>query len=390
MTSRSILPRVYAAQVIGSTIDGIALSTAVLYFSTQVGLPAEAIGVVLAAGAASALLLSVPLGMLADAVGLRRAAVGLSLVVAAALTVYALADSLWSYAIGAVLFLISQAGIGAVRQALVASTVEPEARVRSRAVLHTLLNAGMGLGTVIGSAVAVLDSRPPYVIAFVAGAVSALVCGVLFFGLPRPARAVSVAGERRPGLVALRDRRFVSITALAALVQLTMPVLSVILPLWIITRTPAPEWLAPVVLVVNTALVISLQTWWTSRIRTDRLAGRSTAVAAIALVAGCVLFGAAAAASTPVAIAALLVGAVALTAGEIAGGAGVWHLAFSAMPSTAPGQYQAVFGMSGAVARILGPLLALPLVLATGIVGWIVVSLVMAAAALSLTALGRR
>lgn len=388
--SRGVLRRVYAAQVLGSTIDGVALSTAVLYFSTQVGITASAIGVVLAIGAASALLLSVPLGMFADAVGLRRAAVVLCVVVAAALAVYAVADSLWSYAIGAVLFLVSQAGIGAVRQAVVASAVAPEARVRSRAVLHTLLNTGMGLGTVAGSAIAIFDARLPFVVTFAAASIAALVCAGIFVGLPRATGEVSIAGARRPGLVALRDRRFVGITALAAVLQLTMPVLSVLLPLWIITRTDAPDWIAPVVLVINTALVIATQTAWTSRITTNAHSVRSLVVAAIALLAACALFGLAGIGQLPVSVVLLLAGVVLLTLGEISGGAGVWHLAFSAMPSTAPAQYQAVFGMSGAVARILGPLLALPIVLTFGVWGWLGVGAAMAASAVALVVVARR
>jgi hypothetical protein len=45
--------------------------------------------------------------------------------------------------------------------------------------------------------------------------------------------------------------------------------------------------------------------------------------------------------------------------------------------------------MSGAVARILGPLLALPLVLAAGTAGWVIIGAAMAAAAVSLSAIAR-
>ncbi len=389
--TRSLLRRVYLAQAVGSTIDGIALSTAVLYFSAHVGLPAGLIGVVLGVAAISALVLVVPIGILADLIGLRRAAVGLCVLVAAALATYALAHQLWVYAIGAVLFVVAQAGIGAVRQAIVAANVDPAARVRSRAVLHTLLNAGMGAGTVIGTLVALPGNDLPFVIAFAVGSLGALGCAVIFATLPTSGHpSAGSSADRRPGLIALRDRRFVGIAGLAAIVQLTMPTLSVLLPLWITGTVHAPTWTAPAAIGLNTLLVLASQTAWASRIRTDGDAARSTAIAAGCLVLGCTLYGLAATTGQTGTVALLIGGTLALTAGEVCAGAGTWHLAFSRIPTTAPGQYQAVFGMSGSVARALGPLLALPLILAAGTAGWITLGLVMAAAALTLTLIGRR
>ena len=52
-----ILRRVYVAQTVGATIDGIALSTAVLYFHGLVGLPSQTVGFVIAAAAICALVL---------------------------------------------------------------------------------------------------------------------------------------------------------------------------------------------------------------------------------------------------------------------------------------------------------------------------------------------
>ena len=68
----------------------------------------------------------------------------------------------------------------------------------------------------------------------------------------------------------------------------------------------------------------------------------------------------------------------------------MWQLAFSRMPATAPGQYQAVYGMSSSAARVLGPLAALPLVLAAGAAGWVVLGLLIATAAAALCVLALR
>lgn len=395
--TRAILRRVYLAQAVGATIDGIALSTAVIYFSSWVGISAGLIGVVLGVAASAAFLLVVPIGILSDLVGLRRAAIALSMLAGVALATYALARDVWVYAIGAIVFMVAQAGIGAVRQAIVASNVTPSLRVRGRAVLHSLLNAGIGAGTLIGTLVALAGGGLPFVIAFAAGSVAAIGCAVLFVGLPADTRGAlplepveSARVRREPRLVALRDRRFVGISGLAAILQLTMPVLSILLPLWILDEVHAPAWVAPAAIGLNTVLVLAVQTAWASRIRSDGDAARFTALAAAGLAAGCALYGAAALAPSGIATVFVIGGTLALTAGEIAGGAGTWQLAFSRIPSVAPGQYQAVFGLSGSVARVVGPLLALPLMLVAGVAGWIVLGLVMAAAAIALTVIGRR
>ncbi|ASU59909.1 MFS transporter [Nocardiopsis dassonvillei] len=374
--------RVYAVQFVSAVTDGAVLATTVLYFGTLVGLPARMIGLVLALAAGCALLSAAPLGAVADAVGLRRAAVAHSVLVAVALAVHLVADGLWTYAVGAVLFVVAQAGVGAARHALVASQVPPAQRVRARARMHTLLNAGLGAGTVAGALVLAVGTRPAFFAVFAAGAVVALVCAALLHGLPRALdRGGPGPGSAGRGLPALRDPRLAAVTGASALVQMCMPVLSVILPLWLSTRTSAPEWVAAVALGLNTALVLALQTPWSARVRTDTHAARSAAVAGASLAAACVLFGTASAGGPVAAAALILAGIVLLTVGEVGGGPPAWHLALRRAPAGLQGQYQSVFGMAASLARVLGSALALPLVLSAGTPGWAVLGAVMAAAA---------
>jgi hypothetical protein len=105
--------------------------------------------------------------------------------------------------------------------------------------------------------------------------------------------------------------------------------------------------------------------------------------------AGCVLIGTADAVAGQV-NAMLVIGTALLTVGEITAGAGLWHVAFTRIPTTAPGQYQAVFGMSESFARVLGPLAALPLVLALGAAGWLVLGVLIATAATALSVVAVR
>lgn len=391
--SRVIVSRVHRMQFAGAVVDGFTLTTAVLYFSIHVGVSAGTVGYALGAGALAALLLAPVLGYVADRIGLGRAAAAYSVIAAVALGGYAWGSDGAAFAGAAVMFLVSQAGLAAVRQALVAERVSAEERVHARALMHTLLNAGMGVGSVLG-AVAIAASRSWWIpLGYGLSALVVIACGLVCAGLPRSPGPGSSTRPRPLGiLVALRDARFAGITGLAAVLQLTMPVLSVLLPLWIAQRTSAPEWLGAALLGLNTAIVMALQTTVARLARSSSSARRiAFAAAGFLLVAGILIgLGAMPGLGRLGAIVVLAVAVIALTLGEMTAGAASWRAAFSAIPAGAEARYQAVFGMASSGARILGPALALPLALQAALAGWVVLAAVMATAALVLAGVLRR
>lgn len=390
------LRRMYTAQAVGAVVDGAVLATAVLYFGTRVGVPVPWIGLVLGAANLLALTAAVPLGALTDAVGARRAAVGFTCLVGASLAVYTVADGPWSYAVGAVVFVVAQTGSGAARQAVVAARVATTGRVAARARMHTLLNAGMGVGTVLGALVLAADAAAGFTLLYGGGALVLLGCALLLAGLPAggpvdPAAGPGTGRDRRV-LAALGDRRLLTVTALTSVVQVCLPVLSVILPLWAAQGTRAPGWVPAAALALNTVLVLAVQRPWSDRVTSDARASRSALWAAAGLLGGCALFGAAGSGGPAAATSLILVGIVLLTLGEVAGGPPAWHLALRDVPAALQGRHQAVFGMAGSAARIVGTALLLPFVLAAGFWGWAVLGAAMAAAAagLALSARPRR
>lgn len=377
---------VYRVQGLSAIADGAVLTTVVLYFSVHVGIAESQVGLVLAAAAAVSLALAAPLGRMADRIGLRRSAVAYSLAVAVALVGYALAHSLWAYAVAGILFGVARSGIAATIQAIVAAQSIPEQRVPARARLHTLLNAGFGLGSVVGAAALALARPELFVALFAAGAATAVVCATMFARLRIGGTApCEVRGDRRG---AFRDRRLLTVTGLNGSMLLTMPILSVLLPVWLVTRTAAPAWVAAVGFGLNTALVFLLQSRWSARVRTDANASRSALIAGATIASACVVFAMlpyrGAALATVLTLAAVFV----LSAGEVAAGPAAWHLALRDTPADRQGECQAVFGMSFSLARILGPLVALPLIIALGSAGWLVIAGTVLAAAGGLAAVG--
>lgn len=388
MATTSTRP-VFRIQTLSAIADGAVLTTVVLYFSVYVGIPEHRVGLVLAGAATAALVLAAPLGRVADRIGLRRTAVVYSLAIAVALVGYAMAHSLWVYAAFGVLFGVARAGIASTIQAIVAAQSTPEQRVPARARLHTLLNAGFGLGSVVGAVVLALALSGLFVALFTAGAVTALVCAAMFARLRIGETAF---GGRRPQSRrgAIRDRRLVTVTGLAAVMLLTMPILSVLLPLWMVTRTEAPAWVAAVAFGLNTVLVFTVQSRWSARIRTNANAATSALIAGVTIASACAVFAVMPQAGPVLAAILALAGVVVLSVGEVAAGPATWHLALRDTPDDRQGEYQAVFGMSFSLARILGPLAALPLVISLGAVGWLVIAGIVLTAATGLAIVGVR
>lgn len=141
----------------------------------------------------------------------------------------------------------------------------------------------------------------------------------------------------------------------------------------------------------NTVLVIVVQVRWSARVRDAASAARSARWAAVGmLLAGVALTASGLVAAAPWALALVGVGAVALTLGEVAGGAATWWLALRSVPAHAEGSYQSAFATSTSAARILGSAVALPLLLATASAGWLLLAAAMTLACLALAGIAVR
>lgn len=322
-------------------------------------------------------------GALADRIGLARAGAWYAVASAAALVAYAWAGSVAGFAVGAILFVTAQAASGSARHALAVVGARDADRTRLRASMHTALNAGFGCGTVLGAAVLASADDATFVAAYALAAVVCLAVAGFTWRLPSPVRPAHRKGAS--GIwAALRDKPFARAVGLACLVQLTMPALSLLLPVWVL-RSAAPVWTAGVALTVNAGLVIVLQRGWAARLVDARATAWSACIAAAGIVvAGALLATVPHTDSASAATAVTLAAVVAFTIGEIAGGAAIWCVALQGIPSWAEGRYQAAFSMSASGARLIGPLLALPLIVHAGPAGWILLTVAMSAACLAI------
>jgi MFS family permease len=363
--------RLALAQLINSVGDGAYYVCSALYFTRVVGLSATEVGLGLTVGWAAGAVAGVPLGHLADRRGVRGTAVALAVATGAAVAVFLTVRGLPAFVLAAVLYACCQCGLGAARQALLAALVTERERTRVRAHLQSTANAGLAAGAALGGLALHLDTAAAYRAVLAADALAFLAAALVLTRLPAvPPTPPAASGT--PRLAVLRDRPYALITALHAALLLYMPLLSVVIPLWVVQRTEAPRWTVAALLMLNTLGVVALQVRVARGVRDLRTAARHIRAAGVLMLVSCAAFALTTVPASPwTALAVLLAAACLQVLGETALASGAWEISFGLAPEGRQGQYQGFFGTGAAVARMLGPLLLTWLVLGGGPVGWL-------------------
>ncbi len=360
------------AQLANSVGDGAFIVTSALFFTRVVGLSTAQVGLGLTIAWLIGFLTGVPLGNLADRRGPRGIAVLLALTTSTSVAAFLFVRSFPLFLAAAIVYASSQTGLTAARQALLAGLVDPAERTRIRAFLQATVNAGLAVGAALGGIALTFDTAPAYLTVFALDSLSFLIAARLIHRVPPVAKGMRVKGE--PRLAVLHDRPYAVLALLNAIMLLFMPLLSLVAPLWIVTRTDAPDWVVASLLIVNTLGVALFQVRIARSVKDLRTATRSVRYAGIAMLAACSVFAFSAATLNAAAAAVVLVLAAALlTLGEMKLASGAWEISVGLAPADKQGQYQGFFGTGPAIARMLGPALLTTVVLGWGPIGWIAV-----------------
>ncbi|WP_425245977.1 MFS transporter [Streptomyces sp. NEAU-NA10] len=356
------------AQLSNSVGDGAYYTTSALYFTQVAGLAPARVGLGLTLGWAVGSLAGVPLGRLADRRGPRGTAVLLALTTGLAVASFTLVRGFVPFVLVACAYAAGQSGLAAARQALLAGLAPAGERTGLLARLQATLNAGLALGAGLGGLALHAGTPAAYLTVFVVDSVSFLLCALLLLGLPRVAPA-RVRPRGGPGV--LRDRPYALVALLNTVLLLRLPLLSLVLPLWITSRTGAPAWLVSALFVLNTAAVTVFQVRAARGVTGPASAVRALRRAGWVMCAACAAFALSAGASPWVAAGVLVLGAVLQVAAEMGQSAGSWQLSFDLAPADRVGEYQGFFGTGVTVARTLGPLLLTWLLVEWGTPGWL-------------------
>jgi len=370
-----------------ATAGGVYFSSSVLFFVKVVGLTPSEIALGLTLSGAVGLAVSVPFGVLADRLGARDVAAWLILGVGISFGLFLLAGTFWGFIVAACSFAACLRGAMAARMAMVAGLADAAQRTRLSAYLRAFGNAGLSIGALVGSLALFLDTPGAFRSTFSLSAALYVAAAAGYRLLPRVPPADR--SDQRPSLAVFVDRPFVALTFLNTVVLLYIPLLNMVMPLWIISHTQAPIWIASLLYGVNTLSVVLLQVRLARRVVSPQAARRSILLASWLLCAACLLFAAMAWPAIAWQAAAVGVAATILHAlAEMMHMAGAWELSFRLAPAAAHGQYQGFFAMSSAAAETLGPMLLTALLVDWGIPGWFVLAVIFLAAGLAINRLG--
>ncbi|MER7756129.1 MFS transporter [Kitasatospora sp. NPDC097643] len=363
--------------------NGLFSTVSVLFFTRSIGLTPGRVALGLTAAGVCGVLAGVPMGRLADRVGSRRLLLVTGPLEALAVLGYAFVHSFAAFVALTCVATVLERGGAAVRSALIARAVPAETQVHTRALLRSVMNAGLVVGSA-GAALALqADSRAAYVAVLVLDALTFQGAAALLAGLSVPAGAAAAARERRAVAgrrTALRDGRYLLVTGLHAVLELQLAVLTVAIPLWVVLATGAPPALVAVVNVVNCLLVVLFQVRASRGITDVPTSARACARGGLLLAAGCLLYAVAGSSSgsgsgsAALAAAAIVAGALIHSLGELLTSAGGWTLSLDLADQRAHGEYQGVFMSGQAAAHVLGPLVMSLTVVAHGSAGWLVLA----------------
>ncbi|MBV2156225.1 MFS transporter [Kitasatospora sp. SUK 42] len=366
--------------------NGLFVTVSVLFLTRSVGLTPGRVALGLTAAGVCGVFAGVPMGRLADRIGSRRLLLVVGPLEAVAVLGYAFVHSFAAYVVLVCVATVLERGAVAVRSALIARVIPAERQVRARALLRSVMNAGVVVGST-GAAVALQANTYAGCVTMMAlDAASFLGATALLAVLPLPAEAERRAPEAAVvrQRTALRDRRYLLVTALHAVLELQLAVLTVGIPLWIVLATDAPTAVVAAVNVVNCLLVVLFQVRASRGVDSASTAARACARGGVLLAAACLVYAAAQYGPVTVATATVLAGALVHSLGELLTSAGGWTLSLDLADPRSHGEYQGVFMSGQAAAHVLGPLVISLTVVTHGALGWLVLAVLFSLAGFAL------
>lgn len=414
----AVLRILVIATLISRVGRGIFLTVTVLYFTLIVGLAAHEVAIVLGAASAAGVLSSLAGGWLADRTSARRLLVVLSIVDGVGLICYVFAHDFASALVIAVIVGAVEQAANSTRMAIIARAFDGDRRVHARAVLRTVTNVAIAVGSGIGALALLAGTADAYRWIIVGAGVMYLAGVTQLVKLPRyvdaprhapspPAGAASATDATTGGNDAptagtdaaarrtrfahspWRDPRYLGLTLISAIFGMQFGVGEVGVPLWIANDTDAPEVLVAVVLILNTVIVVLFQVPLSRGTHDLRRAGRVSAIAAWLMAAACLVYAAAAGLPAGFAIAVIVIAAIAHAFAEVLSQAGGWGLSFELADPVRAGTYQGVFSMGYSLGAMVSPLFVTSTALTLGLGGWAILAAVFLASGLGTWAIAR-
>lgn len=394
ITQDPVLSRLVLATFIATLGRGVFLTLTVLYFTLIVGLPAIQVALLLTISSAIGVGTSYLGGHLADRFSARRLIVWLVLIEAVALACYPLAGSFSVALVVACVVTATERAANSARGAIIARAFTGQQRVGARAILRTVTNIGISLGSAAGGVALLLETPEAYRIVMVVAAVLTGASAFLLARLPDDVDAPKhdpASDVPRPvrGRSPFRNPTYLALTTLSGIFGMQFGVAEVGLPLWIVHDTSAPNAVYSILLILNTVLVIAFQVRLSRGTHDIAYAGRISVLAGILMAVACGLYAGSADVAIGVAIALLVIAMVVHSFAEILSSASNWGLSFELADQSRAGAYQGVFAMGYSLGAMASPLVISATVLAHGTLGWVILAGIFLLSAIGINLIAR-
>ncbi len=364
-----------------ATGNGVFLAGSAVFFLHVVGLSPVQIGIGFSVSGALAVFMSVPMGAVADRLGGRTAWLLGALLEGLLFCAYPLIRGFWPFLVilCALTFAntIGQPG----RNMYTIEAIAPEDRVRVLAFSRSALNIGFSIGALGAGIALAINTRSAFIAMVLVNAAGLLINAFFVSRLPKIERSVhrSAAGPRVSRFSVLKDRPFLAVTGLNAVLLCYGTIFGEVMPLWVVTRTDAKHVMLAILFVTNTVLAVLLQVPASRGAETLPGIGRLMRRAGYAAAACCPVFLLARWSTGAVTIALLLAGVVLVTAAELWQSAGGWGLTTLLPPAGNRGAYLGTWSLGNQLQSMVGPAALTFLAIRTGGIGWLVIAALMLA-----------
>ena len=370
------------ATLIDRSGNGLFSTIEVIYFTLIIGLTPVQVATALGIAGGAGLLFSVPSGSIADRFGAKRVMIIAQILEGLALASLIFVHSfMWLIIVDVLVALLGTTAHNA-SSTLISKIGVGEDRVKIRAAQRAMANMGIGMGTVFAGIALAINTPIAYQSMMILNAVSYCVSARVLSRVPDV--GATVDKEEKPGMIALRDKRFLAATILNGIVSLHFLIQGVALPLWIISYTDAPKWWVSVLFVVNTVIVTLLQIKFSAGTGDMRVSIKKFRIGTIWLLGACVIYSLSGDIPFWASCTVLVIGMLVHTIGELQAAAGSWSIGFDLADEKHMGQYQGVYSLGWGMGGTVGPLYVTSMAIGLGMVGWWVMGGIFAAAGLAM------
>jgi len=365
--------------------EGAFLTGSAVFFTRIVGLSAAQVGLGLTVAGVVSFFFAVPSGKLADRIGPKRMWALGAFAQAALYVVWPWIGGFGAFlAMMVVLEVVSVAG-GAGRGAYTLDVFPREERVRSQAFMRAALNLGFSIGALLGGvALAFNSDQVVRMVPVVTAAILAL-NALLITRLPdaeHDAAPVDTEHLINPG--ALRNKGFLALSACEGVLATNQVLLNIVIPLWLVQETDAPQVLLAWLFGTNTVMAVLLQVAAARGVDSVERSLRAARISAFFFVLSCGIVLVTHDTLGWVTIALVWLGHVTVTGAELFQSAAHWGFMSELSDPDRRGEYQGAAHLGGTVGSVWAPAAYTFLAMEWGTTGWLLIAAIVVAATLGL------